>query len=49
MRLLALAQEEHDLDAVRQALAEWRAGDSGVPVKEAFEALRGRHGLGDAR
>ncbi len=44
--LLALAEEEQDLDAARESLAEWRAGDSGVPLNEAFDALRRKHGLG---
>jgi hypothetical protein len=29
-----------DLHAVREALAEWRAGDPGTPVAEAFDAIR---------
>jgi hypothetical protein len=40
---------ELDLDAVRESLAEWRAGDPGVLLEDAFDAIRGRHGLGDAR
>jgi Arc/MetJ-type ribon-helix-helix transcriptional regulator len=47
--LLALAQEEQDLDAVRESLAEWRAGDPGVPLDEAFDSLRRKHGLGEAK
>ena len=47
--LRALADEEQDLDAVRESLAEWRAGDEGVPLNEAFDAIRERHGLGEAR
>jgi hypothetical protein len=37
--LHALAQEEQDLDAVRESLAEWRAGDPGVPLEDAFDAI----------
>jgi len=44
----ALVEEEQDLDAVRKALNEWRAGDPGVPLDDAFDAVRGRHGLGEA-
>ena len=47
--LSALAEEENDLDAVRESLDEWRAGDPGVPLEDAFDAIRGRHGLGEAR
>jgi Arc/MetJ-type ribon-helix-helix transcriptional regulator len=36
--LHALAQEEEDLEAVRESLAEWRAGDQGVPLEDAFLA-----------
>ncbi len=45
----ALAGEEQDLNAVREALAEWRAADPGVLLEDAFDAIRGRHGLGEAR
>ena len=38
--LRALGDEQEDLAAVRDAIAEWRAGDEGVPLDEAFEALR---------
>jgi Arc/MetJ-type ribon-helix-helix transcriptional regulator len=47
--LHALAQEEQDLDAVRESLAEWRAGDPGVPLEDALDAIRDRHGLGKPR
>jgi putative addiction module CopG family antidote len=46
--LRALAEGEQDLDAVRESLAEWRAGDPGVFLEDAFDAIRGRHGLGQA-
>ena len=39
----ALAEEEKDLDAVREALAEWQAGDPGVPLDDAIETIRTRH------
>ena len=47
--LRALAEEEQDLDAVRESLADWRAGDPGVLLEDAFDAIRGKHGLGEAR
>ena len=36
----ALKDEDADLAAVREALAEWRAGDSGTPLAEAFDEIR---------
>ena len=42
-------QEEQDLDAVRESLAEWRAGDPGVPLEDALDAIRGKHGLREPR
>ena len=47
--LRALAEEEQDLDAVRESLEEWRAGDPGVLLGDAFDAIRGKQGLGEAR
>jgi putative addiction module CopG family antidote len=47
--LRALVEEEQDLEAVRQSLAEWRAGDPGLPLQDALHAIRQRHGLGEAR
>ena len=41
----ALKRDDEDLAAVEEAIAEWRAGDEGVPLDEAFAALRARHGL----
>lgn len=38
--LRALAADEEDLDAVREALAEWQAGDSGIDLDDAFAAVR---------
>lgn len=43
--LRALADGEEDLRLVRDAVAEWRAGDEGVPVKEAFAALRSKYSI----
>jgi Arc/MetJ-type ribon-helix-helix transcriptional regulator len=47
--LLALAEEEQDLDAVCESLDEWRAGDPGVLLEDAFDAIRVKHGLREAR
>lgn len=38
--LQALAEEKEDLQAVRDAIAEWRAGDEGVPLEDAFNRVR---------
>lgn len=38
--LRALADEEDDLVAVREAIDEWRAGDEGTPLTEAFDQVR---------
>lgn len=38
--LRALAEEEEDLAAVREAIAECRAGDPGLPLDEAFDLVR---------
>jgi putative addiction module CopG family antidote len=38
--LRALAEEDEDLVAVREAVAEWRGGDPGTPLAEAFEQVR---------
>jgi len=38
--LRALAEEEEDLAAVREAIAEYRAGDPGLPLDEAFDLVR---------
>jgi putative addiction module CopG family antidote len=42
--LRALSEEEQDLDAVCESLNEWREGDPGVPLENAFAAIRARHG-----
>ena len=41
--LQALSEEEEDLAAVQQAIAELEAGDQGVPLDEAFDSIRGKH------
>jgi putative addiction module CopG family antidote len=41
--LLALAEEEEDLDAIREAIAEMDAGDSGVPLDEVIDRIRSDH------
>ena len=41
----ALAEEEEDLAAVREAVGQWQAGDPGVPLDEAFETIRRKHGI----
>jgi putative addiction module CopG family antidote len=43
--LEALAEEEEDLAAVREAVAQWQAGDPGVPLDEAVETIRRKHGI----
>ena len=40
--LRALAEQEEDLLVVREALADWEAGDPGVPLDEAFDTIRRR-------
>jgi len=39
--LRALADEDDDVSAVGDAIAEWRQGDAGVPLSAAFRQLRG--------
>jgi putative addiction module CopG family antidote len=38
--LRALVEEDEDLQAVREAVSEWRNGDDGLPLKEAFAQIR---------
>jgi putative addiction module CopG family antidote len=38
--LRALSEEEEDLTAVREAIHQWRAGDEGIPLAEAFNEIR---------
>lgn len=33
-------EEEDDLREIREAVAEWRAGDEGLPLKDAFNEIR---------
>lgn len=40
----ALAEEE-DLSAIQEAVSELQAGDLGVPLDEAIENARRKHGL----
>jgi putative addiction module CopG family antidote len=46
--LQALAEEEADVIAIRQAVAEMDMGDEGIPLDEAFETIRRKHGLADS-
>ncbi|MBW3540767.1 MAG: type II toxin-antitoxin system ParD family antitoxin [Planctomycetes bacterium] len=41
----ALKRDDEDVAAEQEAIADWRAGDEGVTLDEAFAALRARHGL----
>lgn len=43
--LQALADQDEDLAAVQEAIAELKAGDEGVPMDEAFDAIRTKYGL----
>ncbi|MBA3312941.1 MAG: type II toxin-antitoxin system ParD family antitoxin [Planctomycetaceae bacterium] len=43
--LRALSEEAQDLAAVQVAVAEWKAGDEGMPLDQAFEAIRKKHGV----
>lgn len=48
--LRALTEEDEDLAAVREAIAEWRAGDPGMPLNEAFDEIRRNvHGTENAQ
>jgi hypothetical protein len=38
--LNAFDEEEGDVQAVQAAVAEWQAGDEGLPLKEAFNEIR---------
>jgi len=40
--LQALAAREEDYVAIQQAIDEWKNGDDGVPLGEAFDRLRKR-------
>jgi Arc/MetJ-type ribon-helix-helix transcriptional regulator len=43
--LCALAEREDDLAAVREALAQFEAGDPGVTLDEAFADVRRRNAI----
>ena len=43
--LRALADDEQDMAAIQEAVAELQAGDPGLPLHEAFDALRAKHGV----
>ncbi|MCY2995339.1 MAG: type II toxin-antitoxin system ParD family antitoxin [Planctomycetota bacterium] len=47
--LQSLAEEEQDLEAVHEAVAEWRAGDAGLPLDEAFDSIRTNHDVAPGR
>ncbi len=38
--LRALQEENEDLAAVKEAISEWRAGDEGIPLEDAFKRVR---------
>ena len=42
--LRSLAEEQEDLRAVTDAVAELRAGDEGTPLREAFASIRSGDG-----
>lgn len=39
------SEEEEDVAAVREAVAQWQAGDPGVPLDEAVDTVRRKHGI----
>lgn len=41
--LRSLAEEEENLQHVRKAIAELKAGDEGVPLDEAIGSIRSRY------
>jgi putative addiction module CopG family antidote len=43
--LRALSEEEEDLLAVREAITEMEAGDPGIPLAEAFQAIREKYSI----
>lgn len=43
--LSALAAEDQEVKAIQASLDELDAGEPGMPVEQAFESLRARHGL----
>jgi hypothetical protein len=42
--LRALFEENEDMHAVREAISEWRGGDSGTPLAAAFDEIRRGNG-----
>ena len=40
-----LADDDADLLAIRAAIADVKAGDPGLPVDAAFDAIRVKHGI----
>ncbi len=42
--LRALTEVDDDLAAVREAIDEWRSGDEGTPLTEAFDEIRNANG-----
>jgi Arc/MetJ-type ribon-helix-helix transcriptional regulator len=40
-----LADDDADLVAIREAIADVKAGDPGLPVDAAFDAIRVKHGI----
>ena len=45
--LRALADEEADVSSVREAIADWRSGDPGIPLDAAVEVIRAKHHSGN--
>lgn len=43
--LEALAAEATELDAIQSAITDWRAGDPGIPLQDAFDQVRLRHNV----
>ena len=43
--LRVLSEEQEDLAAVQDAIAEWRAGDDGVPLDGAIQSIRTKHNI----
>ena len=43
--LEVLPKEDEDLVAIREAVAEWQAGDPGVPLDEGFESIRRKYSI----
>jgi Arc/MetJ-type ribon-helix-helix transcriptional regulator len=43
--LETLIEQDEDLAAVQEAIADFEAGDKGVPLDEAIRIIRARHGI----